>query len=140
MSTYLPTKRQTIALAMIGMLSIIYALYLRYGLIENTPIGLACDAGEISVRCIQRTVIVALDQSGFLGYAAAGAAILMVIRPQFVMFAIALIFTGLGLVLHNAGLAGLAGGLLVISLARPAPPSEWQPDQPPPHRTTTPAS
>jgi hypothetical protein len=30
----------------------------------------------------------------------------------------------MGLVLHNAGLTGLAAGLLILSLARPAPATD----------------
>jgi hypothetical protein len=37
---------------------------------------------------------------------------------------IALPATAFGLVLHNAGLAGLAAALLILSLARPAPAPE----------------
>jgi hypothetical protein len=34
---------------------------------------------------------------------------------------VALAASGFGLVMHNAGLAGLAAALLILSLARPAP-------------------
>jgi len=38
--------------------------------------------------------------------------------------AVALVASAFGLVLHNAGLAGLAAALLILSLARPAPAAE----------------
>jgi hypothetical protein len=52
------------------------------------------------------------------------AALLNLIRPSVVLLAIGLAAGGFGLVLHNAGLAGLAAGLLILSLARPAPAAE----------------
>jgi len=41
-----------------------------------------------------------------------------------VLCTIALAAAGFGVVLHNAGLAGLAVGLLILSLARRAPAPE----------------
>ncbi len=54
------------------------------------------------------------------GWTAFGAALINLIRPSLVTFAIALAATAFGLVLYNAGLAGLAAGLLILSFARPA--------------------
>jgi hypothetical protein len=60
------------------------------------------------------------------GYSVFGAAALIVavlnlIRPSLVLFAVALAATCMGVVLYNVGLAGLAAGLLILSLARRAP-------------------
>jgi hypothetical protein len=140
MPLYRPTLRQTGVLAVIGMASVGYASYLRYGVVENVSTGLACDAGEQSFRCLSRAVAVAFDQNGVFGYIAASAALLTAIRPQLATFAIALCATGFGLVLHNAGLAGLAAALLIMALARPAPMPEWPPTPPAPRSTTPPAS
>ena len=49
------------------------------------------------------------------------AAVVAFMRPRVVFLSIALMTTALALVLHNAGLGGIAGGLIVLSLARPAP-------------------
>jgi hypothetical protein len=115
-----PTPSQVNWLIAVGFLSIGYALYLRYMIIENVQVGLGCDSGLQTWTCLSRKVGLALDERGVLGWVALGAALLTLIRPGVVLFAVALAATALGLVLHNAGLAGLAAGLLVLSLARPA--------------------
>jgi len=126
---FLPTARQTNWLIAIGFLSVGYALYLRYMIIENVQAGLACDAGMQTWLCLSRKVGLALDERGVFGWVALAAAVLTLIQPNVVLFAFALAAVGLGLVLHNAGLAGLAAALLVLSLARPASEPE-----PPPAR------
>jgi hypothetical protein len=49
---------------------------------------------------------------------------LNLVRPSIVLMTVAIAAAGMGLVLHNAGLAGLAAGLLILSLARPAPATD----------------
>lgn len=115
-----PSPQQVHWLIVVGFLSIGYALYLRYMIIENVQVGLNCDTGLQTWTCLSRKVGLVLDERGVLGWVALAAALLTVIRPGVVLFAIALAATGLGLVLHNAGLAGLAVGLLVLSLGRPS--------------------
>ena len=115
-----PSPQQIHWLIVIGFLSIGYALYLRYMIIENVQVGLNCDAGWQTWTCFSRKAGLALDEHGVFGWVALAAALLTLIRPGVVLFAITLAVTGLGLVLHNAGLAGLAAGLLVLSLARPS--------------------
>ena len=117
---FLPSARQTSWLIGIALVSLGYALYLRYLVIENVPVGLACDAGAQTWICLSRKVGLAFDEHGVFGWVAAGAAVLTFIRPNVICFAIALAASGLGVVLHNAGLAGFAVALIVLSLARPA--------------------
>lgn len=117
---FLPTARQWNWLIAIGLISIGYGMYLRYMVIENVPVGLACDTGAQTWLCLTRKVSLTLDETGVYGWVAAGAAALTVFRPSLVPFAIALAASGLGLVLHNGGPAGFAVAMLVISLARPA--------------------
>ena len=117
---FLPTPRQTCVLAAIGLACLGYALYLRYLVVENVAVGLSCDAGAQTFICLSRKTALAFDENGVFGWIAAGAAMLTLIRPNVVLFAIALGAIGFGLVLHNAGLAGLAFGLIVLSRARPA--------------------
>jgi len=117
---FLPTARQTNWLIAIGLLSLGYALYLRYLVIENVPVGLACDAGAQTWLCLSRKVTLVFDERAVFGWIALGAAVLTFIRPNLVLFAVALGAIGFGVVLHNAGLAGFAAGLVVLSLARPA--------------------
>jgi len=121
---FLPSARQTSWLIGVALLSLGYALYLRYLVIENVPVGLACDAGAQTLTCLSRKVGLAFDEHGVFGWVAAAAAVLTFIRPTLLWFAIALAASGLGVVLHNAGLAGFAVALLVLSLARPAPVPE----------------
>ena len=54
---FLPTARQANWLISIGFLALGYALYLRYWGIENTPLGLACDAGLGTSLCLIRRVV-----------------------------------------------------------------------------------
>jgi hypothetical protein len=119
-----PSPHQIKWLIAVGFLSVGYALYLRYMIIENVQVGLNCDTGLQTWACLSRKTGLALDERGVFGWVALGAALLTLIRPGVVLFAIALAATALGLVLHNAGFAGLAAALLVLSLARPASAAE----------------
>ena len=121
---FTPPARQASWLIAIGLIAIGYAIYLRYMVVENVPVGLACDAGQQSWICLSRQVAVVLDNNGAFGWIALGSATVALIRPGVVLLSIALATTALGLVMHNAGLAGIAGGLIVFSLARPAPVPE----------------
>jgi hypothetical protein len=94
------------------------ALYLRYGIIENTPIGLACQAGEESPTCTVRLAVIHLFQHSAFGWTATIAASLQLWRPNLVAFGIGLVAAAAGLVLYNTRLSALAVALLVLSLAR----------------------
>jgi hypothetical protein len=121
---YLPSARELNWLLAIALLALGEALYLRYLAIENASVSLACQAGLGTWLCMTcRTVIVLYNYSVFGGIALA-AALLNLLRPSFVLMALALATAAFGLVLHNADLAGLAAGVLVLSLARPAPAPE----------------
>jgi hypothetical protein len=48
-------------------------------------------------------------------------AALHVIRPSIVLLTLGLIAAGLGIVLYNVVLSGIAIGLLILGFARPAP-------------------
>jgi hypothetical protein len=124
---FLPTARQTNLLLIVGFLCLGYALYLRYLVIEQSTVGLACDAGLSTWLCTTRSVVTALFRHSVFGIGALAAAALNLIRPAVLWVAIALAFGGFGIVLYNVGLSGLAFGLLILSLARPAP----SPDSPP---------
>ncbi len=115
-----PNARQAGWLVAVAILSLGYALYLRYRVVENVPIGLACDAGQESLACLSRRIALTLDTNGSLGWISLGSAIVAFIRPGVVLLSLALVACALGLVMHNAALAGIAGGLIVFSLARPA--------------------
>ncbi len=103
----------------VGFLSVGYAIYLRYLVIEQTQIGLACDAGLRSWQCLSRTVVSALFENEVFGWVSLGAAVLTLIRPVVPLFTIGLAASAFGIVLHNGGLSGLAAALLIMSFARP---------------------
>jgi hypothetical protein len=117
---FTPSGRQANWLIAIGLLAVSYAIYLRYMIVENVPAGLACDAGAQTWLCLSRKVASTLDNNGALGWIALGCAVIAFIRPGVVLLSLALATTAVGLVMHNAGLAGVAGGLIVLSFARPA--------------------
>jgi hypothetical protein len=103
----------------VGFIAIGYAIYLRYLVIEQTQIGLACDAGLRTWQCLSRTVVSALFENEVFGWISLGAAVLTLIRPVLPLFTICLAASAFGIVLHNAGLSGLAAALLIMSFARP---------------------
>lgn len=117
---FLPSARTTNWLLTIGFVALLGAFYLRYLVIENSTVGLACDAGRDSAVCFARFVATRLFRAQVFGFVALGAAILNLIRPALPLFAIAIVATAFGLVLYNTALAGLAAGLMIMSFARPA--------------------
>ena len=121
---FLPTARQLNLLIPLGLLSLGYALYLRYLVVEQTPVGLACEGGLPTWLCATRATVIALFQHWAFGTVAIGAAVLHLIRPSLVLFAIALVAGAFGIVLYNVGLSALAAAVLILSFARPVIASE----------------
>jgi hypothetical protein len=121
---FLPTARQTNWLLIAGFLAIGYALYLRYLAIEQSSVGLACDGGLNTWLCFTRKVTTTLFNNTVFGFVALIAAVLNLIRPSLVLFAIVLITGGIGIVLYNVASSALAIALLILSFARPAPAAE----------------
>ena len=119
-----PTARQTNWLVIVGFLAVGEALYLRYLAIEHAPVSLACQGGLSTWLCLTFKAAIALYNKSAFGWVAVVAAALNLIRPSIVLMTVAIAAAGMGLVLHNAGLSGLAVGLLILSLARPAPAPE----------------
>lgn len=104
----------------IGFLSLGYAMYLRYLVIQQSAVGLACDAGLKTWLCLSRSVVSALFNNEVFGWVGVGAAVLTLIRPSLPLFTIALAASAFGVVLYNAALSGLAAALLIMCFARPA--------------------
>jgi hypothetical protein len=119
-----PTARQTNWLLAIAVLAAGEALYLRYVTMENASVALACQAGAKTWLCSTDRLSIVLFNHQVFGAAALVVALLNLLRPSVVLVAAALAATGFGLVLHNVDLAGLAAGVLILSLARPAPAPE----------------
>jgi hypothetical protein len=118
---FLPTARQTNWLLIVGFLALGEAMYLRYMAIENVPVSLACRAGLDTWLCGTFRLSIVLYEHEVFGAVALAAAVLNLVRPSIVLVALALAAAGFGVVLHNADLAALAAGVLILSLARPAP-------------------
>ena len=118
---FLPTARQVNWLLIVGFLSLGQALYLRYMALENNTVALACQGGLQSWLCSTFRLTIVLFKYGVFGWAALIVAFLNLLRPSVVLVAAALAASAFGVVLHNADLAALAAGLLILSLARPAP-------------------
>jgi hypothetical protein len=116
-----PTLRQAICLAAIAAAALSYGFYVRYELIENSSIGIACGGGLAGWRCATRSTAIALFTPEAFGWTALGAASLNLLRPSVVFWAIALAAGGAGIVLYNVALCALAAALLVLSLARVVP-------------------
>jgi hypothetical protein len=117
--TFLPTARETNVLLVAGFLALGYALYIRYTMIENSAVSIACKPGAQAWVCTVRLVTIALFQNAFFGALAVAAALLNLLRPHVVLAALALASGAAGLVLYNTWLSAFAIALLIISLARP---------------------
>jgi hypothetical protein len=124
MQLFLPSARQTNWLLIVGFVALGEALYLRYLAIEHTQVSLACQGGLNTWLCTTFRLTIVLFEHSVFGWVALVAAALNLLRPSLVLVSLALAAAGFGLVLHNAGLAGLAVALLILSLARPAPAAE----------------
>ena len=108
-------------LMVVSFVTIGYALYVRYLVIEFSTVALACDAGLQSLPCKARGLATVLFKNSVFGTVALIIAGLNFIRPSIVLLTGGLIAACLGIVLYNIVLSGLAIGLLILGFARPAP-------------------
>lgn len=118
---FAPTARQLNVLIAIGLLALGYALYIRYLMIEQAWVALSCEGGLATWLCFTRGVAVMLFKHWVFGAAALAAAILHLVRPSLALFGLGVVASAFGIVLYNVGGSGIAIGLLILSLARPAP-------------------
>ncbi len=118
---FLPTARQLNFLLVIAFLSVGEALYLRYMGMENSITSLACQAGLNTWLCATLRLATVLYHYEVFGSVALVAALLNLVRPSLLLVALVLAAAGMGVVLHNVDLSALAAGVLILSLARPAP-------------------
>jgi hypothetical protein len=112
------SRRQALALGAMIIAVLGTALYLRFFIIQNTPIGFACEAGEVSFICRLRLATITLFNLNVFSGVAIAAAAVQLCRPNIVAFGIGLVFAAFGLVLYSTRLSALAVALLVLSLAR----------------------
>lgn len=136
----MPSPRATNWLVALGLVSLGYALYVRYVLIENSMAELACEAGLKGAQCAIRQAVIFLFHNQVFGIIAIAAAVYHVLRPNVYAFAAALAAAAFGLVLHNNGLAALAVALLAVSFARPVALDTPPPGPEEERRTIGPAS
>jgi hypothetical protein len=71
--------------------------------------------------CKSRALATYLFKNSVFGIVALIVATLHVMRPSIVTLTVGLVAAGLGIVLYNIVLSGLAIGLLILGFARPAP-------------------
>jgi hypothetical protein len=117
---FFPSAREWNVLIALGLVSLGYALYLRYIVIEQAWVALACQDGGTTWICLSRNAAIALFKNWVFGAVALGTAALNLMRPSLVLFAIGMVAAAFGIVLYNIGAAGLAAALLILSFARPA--------------------
>jgi hypothetical protein len=115
------TPYQVQWLMVVGFVTLGYALYVRYLVIELSTVALACDAGLQTLPCSARALATVLFKNSVFGITALVIAALNFIRPSIVLLTVGLIAACLGIVLYNIVLAGLAIGLFILGFARPAP-------------------
>jgi hypothetical protein len=116
---FLPSRRAAAVLAALGVAAASGALFLRYGLIQNSAIGVACEAGEESLTCKVRLAVILMFVKSIFGWVALVSACIQLWRPNVVVFATGMVFAVFGLVLYNTRVSALSVALLVLSLARP---------------------
>ena len=115
------TPYQVQFLLIVGFVTVGYALYLRYLAIEFSQVSLACDAGLQTMICKARATATSLFKNSVFGIVALVIATLNLMRPSIVLLTLGVIAAGLGIVLYNIVLSGIAIGLLILGFARPAP-------------------
>jgi hypothetical protein len=115
------TPYQVQFLLIVGFVTVGYALYLRYLAIEFSQVSLACDAGLQTVMCKARATATSLFKNSVFGIVALVIATLNLMRPSIVLLTGGVIAAGLGIVLYNIVLSGIAIALLILGFARPAP-------------------
>ena len=121
---FLPTARQTNFLLIVAFLCLGQAMYLRYIVMENSTMSLACQGGLAIWLCDSFRLVNLLYPHQVFGGMALFVALLNLVRPSIVLLAVALAAASFAIVLHNADLSALAAGVLILSLARPAPTAE----------------
>jgi hypothetical protein len=108
-------------LALFALAALSYGFVMRYQVIEQSAVGIACAADGAGWLCASRRTAIALFTPQAFGIAALAVAMLNLLRPSIVLWALALLAAGAGIVLYNTALSALAVAILMLSLARPVP-------------------
>lgn len=111
-----PRWRRAAPFALLLLLAFAAAIYLRYGLIQSTPIGLSClDVASAPWYCAPREALVRFNMmAGWSVAALVGGGLALLTRHRLAI-ALGLLAGAMGLVLYNAGPA--AGGLVMALFA-----------------------
>jgi hypothetical protein len=113
--------RQSAFLAATAIVAVSTGYYLRYEVIEQTSVGIACGNDLDTWLCASRRATIALFTPQLFGLIALWAALLNLLRPSMIFWAATLLTGGIGIVLYNVTLSSFAVTFLVLSLARPGP-------------------
>lgn len=117
---YVPTPLTVVTAVAAFAVALAAASAARYGLVENTPLGHACEAGATSLACTVRFAI----NEGFRTLVPGIVAVLLGLwclwRPGALSLTLTAAAAGLGLMLFNAWPSALALTLTLLTLARPA--------------------
>src|SRR5262250_1636993 len=108
-----PTARELSVVIPMGLLALGSAFYMRYGVIQHTSTGLACDAGLATLLCTTRSATIVIYQHAGFGALALAAAVINLLRPRLVLFVLGIVAAALGIVLYNVVLSGLAIALII---------------------------
>lgn len=119
-AVFRPTVPQGVLLAVLAAGAVAGSLYLRYQVIQNSEIGVACDAGLGTLFCRARAGVVFLFHHSLFGWTALAAAALHLVRPSVALLALGLVAAGFGIVLYNVMPSAFAVGLMILAFARPA--------------------
>ncbi|QIB35703.1 hypothetical protein [Ancylobacter pratisalsi] len=113
-----PGPHTTLFIVLLGGFALGWAIYMRYALVEQSSVGLAC-IGVETATCHTRALVIWLFGYSAFGITALVASIIQFIRPRVPIFVIGAMASAAGVVLYNNNLAALAAGILLISLDRP---------------------
>jgi hypothetical protein len=119
---FLPSLPQCILLAALMLVALGCSLTLRYGVIQNAVIGVACDSGPRTALCLVRAGVITLFEYSVFGWVALAVATWHLIRPAVPLLAVGLVVSAFGIVLykHNVLMSGVAVALMILAFARPA--------------------
>ena len=87
---FLPTARQTNWLLIVAFLALGEAMYLRYHVMENSTVSLACQGGLATWLCDAFRLVNVLYPYQVFGGVALAAALLHLLRPSIVLATVAL--------------------------------------------------
>ncbi len=117
---YLPSPLTMIAALVAFAAALGVAAVARYGLVENTPLGHACEAGATSLTCTVRYAVNEGFRTLVPGIVAVMLGLWCLWRPGPLPLVLTALVAGLGLMLFNAWPSALALTLALLTLARPA--------------------